>query len=268
MKAMIFAAGLGTRLQPLTNSIPKALIPVSGKPLLEHVILKLKEAGFDEIIINVHHFPDMVLDFLEQNNNFGIRIEVSDERDVLLNTGGAIKKAGWFFDDGKPFLVHNVDILSNIDLANLYHCHAQSGSLATLVVSKRDTFRYLLFDENNFLRGWKNELTGETRPKHLEDATSYTKLAFAGIQILSPEVLTLMESYPDRFPIMDFYLSNANKQKIHSCAPSGFKMMDVGKLETLHEADSFFAAIEENSGNLFRSPDIKVYTNNKENNIR
>ena len=145
---MIFAAGLGTRLKPITDNLPKALVPIAGKPLLEHVILKLKTAGFDEIIINIHHFPDQIIDFMKANNNFGIRIEVSDERDELLDTGGGIRKVAWFFDDGKPFLVHNVDILSNIDLVELYNQHISTNSLATLVVSQRDTFRYLLFDKN------------------------------------------------------------------------------------------------------------------------
>ena len=131
MKAMIFAAGLGTRLKPVTDTIPKALVPVNGKPLLEHIILKIKNAGFDEIIVNVHHFPDQIIEFIELNNQFGIRIEISDERDRLLETGGGIKKAEWFFDDNQPFLVHNVDILSNLDLKKLYTNHLKSNSMAT-----------------------------------------------------------------------------------------------------------------------------------------
>ena len=131
MKAMIFAAGLGTRLKPITDILPKALVPIAGKPLLEHVILKLKAVGFDEIIVNIHHFPNQIIEFLKANNNFGIRIEVSDERDELLDTGGGIRKAARFFDDGKPFLVHNVDILSNVDLKALYHQHIRNNSLAT-----------------------------------------------------------------------------------------------------------------------------------------
>src|ERR1035437_9615569 len=137
MKAMIFAAGLGTRLKPVTDNLPKALVPIAGKPLLEWVILKLKAAGFDEIIVNVHHFPNQIIDFLKGNDNFGIRIEISDESDSLLDTGGGIRNAAWFFDDGKPFLIHNVDILSNVDLKALYHQHLRTNSLATLVVSKR-----------------------------------------------------------------------------------------------------------------------------------
>lgn len=236
---MIFAAGLGTRLKPLTDNLPKALIPIAGKPLLEHVILKLKASGFDEIIVNVHHFPDQIIAFLKANDNFGIRIEVSDERDLLLDTGGGIRKAAWFFDDGKPFLVHNVDILSNVNLKALYNQHLRTNSLATLVVSQRDTFRYLLFDDNLRLNGWLNEKTGETKPSNLKKIEFYNKLAFAGIQVLSPSVFELMEPLNPKFPIMDFYLSNAKTQTISGFVPENFKMMDVGKLDVLDEAEKF-----------------------------
>lgn len=237
---MIFAAGLGTRLKPLTDRLPKALIPVADIPLLEHIILKLRASGFDEIIINVHHFADMVIDFLEYKKHFGIRIEISDERDVLLDTGGAIKKAGWFFDDGKPFLIHNVDILSNLNLIKLYEHHIHSNPLATLVVSERETSRYLLFDEKQYLHGWINYMTGEIRPDTLSNIKPYHKLAFAGIQVLSPQALELMQSYPDKFPIMDFYLSNAQDQRIEGCIPPDFKMIDVGKIDILDRAESFY----------------------------
>ena len=239
MKAMIFAAGLGTRLKPLTDSIPKALVPIAGKPLLEHVILKLKAAGFDEIIVNVHHFPDQIIDFLKVNNNFGIRIEVSDERDQLLDTGGGIRKAKHFFDNGQPFLVHNVDILSDIDLKELFQQHLAADSLATLVVSKRDTFRYLLFDDDHRLCGWINETTGETKPIKFDDISCFNKLAFAGIQVLSPRVFELMETLDAKFPIMDFYFSNAQTQVIKGFIPTDFHMLDVGKLNVLDEAERF-----------------------------
>ncbi len=239
MKAMIFAAGLGTRLKPVTDNLPKALVPIAGKPLLEHVILKLKSAGFDEIIVNVHHFPDQLIDFLKANNNFSIRIEVSDERNLLLDTGGGIRKAAWFFDDEKPFLVHNVDILSNVDLKVLYHQHLRTNSLATLVVSKRDTFRYLLFDDNLRLSGWINEKTGETKPINLKKIELYNKLAFAGIQVLSPKVFDLMKNLEPKFPIMDFYLSNAASQTITGFVPDNYNMLDVGKLDILDEAERF-----------------------------
>lgn len=239
MKAMIFAAGLGTRLKPLTDSMPKALVPIAGKPLLEHVILKLIAAGFDEIIVNVHHFPDQIIDFLKSNNNFGIRIEVSDERDFLLDTGGGIRKAAWFFDDGKPFLVHNVDILSNADLATLYRQHLRTNSLVTLVVSRRDTFRHLLFNDDLRLKGWVNEKTGETKPIDLKNLWFYNKLAFSGIQVLSPQVFELMQKFEPRFSIMDFYLSNASGQLISGYVQQDYKMLDVGKLNMLDEADLF-----------------------------
>ena len=236
---MIFAAGLGTRLRPLTDKIPKALVPIAGKPLLEHVILKLKAAGFDEIIINIHHFPTQIIDFLKEKNNFGIRIEVSNEQAMLLDTGGGIRNAAWFFDDGNPFLVHNVDILSNVNLKALYNEHTQQNSLATLVVSKRDTFRYLLFDEDKRLCGWINEKTGEAKPTHFTDISGYNKFAFAGIQMLSPRIFNIMENLEPKFPIMDFYLSNVRNQIIKGYTPTDFKMMDVGKLNVLEEAERF-----------------------------
>lgn len=243
---MIFAAGLGTRLKPMTDTIPKALVPIAGKPLLEHVILRLKEAGFDELIVNVHHFPDQIIDFLRANNNFGIRIEISDERDLLLDTGGAIRKAAWFFDDGQPFLVHNVDILSNLDLKKLYDQHQTANPLATLVVSERDTFRYLLFNGDNRLCGWINEKTGETKPVKFETIKRFNKLAFAGIQVLSPDVFDRMESLQPKFPIMDFYLSNAQQQIINGYIPTDFRMMDVGKLNVLDEAEKFVTMMTPN----------------------
>ena len=239
MKALIFAAGLGTRLKPLTDTMPKALVPIDGKPLLEHVILKLKAAGFNQIIVNVHHFPDQIIDFLKSKNNFDLRIEVSDERDKLLDTGGGVKKAKWFFDDGKPFLVHNVDILSNIDLQSLYQQHLETSPLATLVVSERDTFRYFLFDKEARLKGWINEKTGEVRPENLTNTELFNKLAFSGIQVLSPEVFKLMDHFSDHFSIVDFYLRNAAQQQIKAYVPQALKMIDVGKLNVLTEAEQF-----------------------------
>lgn len=243
MKAMIFAAGLGTRLKPLTDTLPKALVPVAGKPLLEHVILKLKDAGFNEIIINVHHFPDQIVDFLKKRHNFGIRIEISDEREVLLETGGGIRKASWFFDDGKPFLVHNVDILSNIDLKALYSQHLRTNSLATLAVSQRNTFRYLLFNDDLQLKGWINEKTGEVKPAILKKPENYQKLAFSGIQVLSPSVFDKMQPFGNKFPVMDFYLSSMMTEVISGFVPENYRMLDVGKIDILEEAENFFREI-------------------------
>ena len=154
---MIFAAGLGTRLKPLTDHMPKALVPVAGKPMLEHVILKLIASGFDEIVINVHHFAEQIIDFLKEKNNFGIKIWISDETEELLDTGGGIKKASSLLNE--PFLVHNADILSNVDLKTLYDFHIASENDATLLVSPRKTVRYLLFNQTNRLCGWINKDT-------------------------------------------------------------------------------------------------------------
>lgn len=249
MKAMIFAAGLGTRLKPLTDTMPKALVPVAGKPLLQHVIEKLKAAGFDEMIINIHHFAEQIIDFVRENGSFDVRIEFSDERDKLLGTGGGIRKARWFFDDGKPFLVHNVDILSNIDLKNLYEGHARNRSAATLVVSERKTSRYLLFDENIRLKGWINEKTGETKsPVTGMDVRDCKKLAFSGIHIIQPSVFGYMDAFPDKFSIVDFYLSVCCKEDVTGFVLPGLRLLDVGKPGSLEEAVSFLR--EEKNRNL------------------
>lgn len=237
---MIFAAGLGTRLKPLTDQMPKALIPVAGKPLLEHVILKLRDAGSDEIIINIHHFPQQIIDFVESKNQFGIHITFSDEQDQLLETGGGVRKAEHFLNDGKPFFVHNADILSNTDFKALFAQHQRTQPLATLVVSERDTFRYLLFDDDLQLRGWVNEKTGELKPSGFSKPQLYQKLAFSGIQVLSSGVFELMRNLENRFSITDFYLSQVKQQRILGYVQDGFKMIDVGKTDTLLQAESFF----------------------------
>lgn len=240
MKTLIFAAGLGTRLKPITDNLPKALVPINGKPLLEHIILKLKNSGFDEIIVNVHHFPDQIIDFLNEKNKFNIRIDVSDERHNLLDTGGGIKRTSDFFSDGKPFLVHNVDILSNINLKELYDFHCkQTNVLSTLVVSKRNTFRYLLFNDENYLCGWINEKTNETKPFLNLNPLNFNKLAFSGIQIISPKIFDIMKNYEEKFPIMDFYLQNCRKEKIMGYYPNNLQIIDVGKLDALEEAKRF-----------------------------
>jgi NDP-sugar pyrophosphorylase family protein len=240
MKALIFAAGLGTRLKPLTDTMPKALVPINGKPLLELVLQKLIASGFDEIIINVHHFADQIIDFVKQNNSFGVRIEISDERDALLETGGGIKKASWFFNNGEPFLVHNVDILSNIDLKELYDYHLSHNGIATVVVSNRDTARYLLFNSNLRLNGWTNIKTGEVRsPFEMLDVSSCQRLAFSGIHVISPKVFDLMDSWNGKFSVIDFYLDIAAKETIKGFVPENLNMIDVGKIDSLHDAELF-----------------------------
>lgn len=240
MKALIFAAGLGTRLKPLTDTMPKALVPINGTPLLELVLRKLIASGFDEIIINVHHFADQIIDFVKRNNSFGVHIEISDERDALLETGGGIKKASWFFDDGEPFLVHNVDILSNIDLKGLYDYHLSHNGIATVVVSNRDTARYLLFDSNLRLNGWTNIKTGEVKsPFETLDVSSCQRLAFSGIHVISPKVFDLMSGWNGKFSVIDFYLEVAAKETIKGFVPENLKMIDVGKIDSLHDAELF-----------------------------
>lgn len=241
MKAMIFAAGLGTRLKPLTDHMPKALVTVAGKPMLEHVINKLKSAGFDEIVINVHHFPGQIIDFLKENDNFGIQIHISDETELLLDTGGGIKKAASFFAGNEPFLIHNVDILSNVDLKALYDYHRTSGNDATLLVSPRKTVRYLLFNEENRLCGWANKDTLQTKPEGFIYRPSVQKeYAFGGIHVISPTLFNYMgDEWTGKFSIMDFYLQTCQKARLGAYAKEDLQLIDIGKPETLAQAEDF-----------------------------
>ena len=240
---MIFAAGLGSRLKPLTDNMPKALVPVAGKPMLEHVILKLKEAGFDQIVINIHNLGQQIIDFLQANNNFGVKIYISDERDYLLDTGGGIKKAALFLQGDEPFLVHNVEILSNEDLKQLYQQHVNNNALATLLVSQRQTSRYLLFNQENKLCGWRNHATGEVKSFYpYFDPQQYTEYAFGGIHVMSPKILDWMEEWTGKFSIIQFYLSICARTDIHAFPSSNLRLLDIGKPETLAEAERFLHA--------------------------
>lgn len=233
---MIFAAGLGTRLKPLTDTMPKALVPVGGEPLLWHVIMKLKAAGFERIVVNVHHFADQIIDYLKSNDNFGLDIRISDEREQLLETGGGIKKALPLFDADSPILIHNVDILSNLDLARL------PMDAPLLVVSERKTKRYLLFDDDKRLQGWTNIETGEFKGPIAQCSMSNVqckKLAFSGIHVFHPSLAPLLSDMPDRFPIMDFYLSACATHLIKGYEATDLRLMDVGKLDTLDQAEKF-----------------------------
>lgn len=242
---MIFAAGLGTRLKPLTDHTPKALIPIQGKPMLEHVILKLKDAGFHQIVINIHHLGQQILDFLEANHNFGIEIYISDERDYLLDTGGGIKQAEKFLQGNEPFLIHNVDILSNIDLKDLYKRHLATNPEATLLVSKRNTSRYLLFNKENKLCGWRNRETGEVKSFYPDfDPRQYNEYAFSGIHILSPKIFEWMEEWTGKFSIIHFYLSICAKTNIQAYAADDLHLMDIGKPETLAKAEEWVKNIQ------------------------
>lgn len=241
MQAMIFAAGLGTRLKPLTDTMPKALVKVGGKPLIEHVILNLKAAGAEKIVVNVHHFAGQIVDFLTSNNNFGIDIRISDESSMLLETGGGIKRAAPLFSSDKPILIHNVDILSNVDLRKFYESNLDND--ATLLVSGRVTKRYLLFDDKMSLKGWTNTSTGEVKMKNgaalLDNGSSFNKFAFSGIHIFTPRLFPLFADYPDKFGIMDFYLGTGGDVDIKGYLKNDLQLMDVGKLDTLNEAETF-----------------------------
>ena len=245
MKAMIFAAGLGTRLKPLTDTMPKALVPVCGQPLLYHVLTKLVAAGYDDVIVNVHHFPDQIIDYL-CIHDFGAKITISDERDFLRETGGGIKHVRPLLDffaplgmTGEPFLVHNVDIISNLDFKWLREQHREEA-VATVVVSERETQRYLLFDEDGRLKGWTNVKTGEVRSPYPDiDPAKLRKLAFAGIHLMSPAIFDAFDElgFGDRFSIMDFYIRACADYPIYAAVPPDFRMVDVGKKETLSEAE-------------------------------
>ncbi len=239
MKAMILAAGLGTRLKPFTNNTPKALVPILDTPVIEHVILKLKDQGFNEIIINIHHFADQIIDFIKSRNYFDIRIEFSDEREKLLDTGGAIKKASWFFDAHEPVLIHNADIISDVDLFSVYNHHIQKKALATLVVNERKTSRYLFFDKNNNLKGWINEKDGKTVSSSVFNPLEHQKLAFFGIHVLSGNAISLMKEFPDKFSIIDFYLSMCDDYSVNAFIANDNYMVDVGKLDSLEKAEEF-----------------------------
>lgn len=253
MQAMIFAAGLGTRLKPLTDRIPKALVSVGGEPLLKRVIFRLKDAGFTRIVVNVHHFSSQIIDYLRDNDNFGMDIRISDETDKLLETGGGIRKAWPLFDAHEPVLIHNVDILSNVDLEKFYQIEtkdlteeSQEASpeekplAARLLVSERKTKRYLLFDDSMRLVGWTNIETGEVKSPypHLDPAKC-KMYAFSGIHMVAPSIFPLMEEEPDKFPIMDFYLKHCDKVCIEGYVKNDLRLMDVGKQETLKEAEAF-----------------------------
>lgn len=237
MNAMIFAAGLGTRLRPLTDNCPKALVKVAGKSLLEHNIIKLKAAGFDHIVVNVHHFGQQIIDFLADNDNFGIDIKVSDERDLLLDTGGGIRKALQLFDNDDPVLIHNVDIISDVDVKAVYDKHIESSAEATLCIAWRKTSRYLLFNENLRMCGWTNISTGEVKGEKAENM-----YAFAGIHVLNKTLIDSLdkmakEENTDVFPIMQYYLRNCSEMRFMGYKlPENTNWVDCGKPESLTRA--------------------------------
>ena len=252
---MIFAAGLGTRLKPLTDTMPKALVPLAGKTLLQWQIEKLKAAGITDIVVNVHHFPDQIIDYLCENNQFGCHIQVSDERDMLLETGGGLRKAHPLLTSNlsplasSPILVCNVDILSNIDIPALLNAY-NPEEMGVVVVYPRDTQRYLLFDDNSRLRGWTNIATGEVRGPLSDNRypiANTRKLAFSGMQVLNPRIFEVMEKVVaekgEKFSLIDLYLSIAEKEILRAFIPENYRMMDVGKINQLSEAEAFAQAL-------------------------
>ena len=247
-QAMIFAAGLGTRLKPYTNHCPKAMVEVAGRPMIAHQLEKLHKAGFTRVVINVHHYAEQIIDYVNANNGFGLDVAFSDERGQLLETGGGIRKALPLFDTDSPVLIHNVDIFSNADLDALYTKHITTGADASLLVSQRTTSRYFVFDDEDRLVGWKNLQTSEVRTAHdglkpalehlTEDDESYRLRAFSGIHIISPTLFPLLERQGEVFSITNFYWQNSLCQRIRCVeAPKGFQWVDAGKPEALKRAD-------------------------------
>lgn len=243
MIAMIFAAGLGTRLKPITDRLPKALVPVSGIPLLEIQIRKLYQTGVRKVIVNVHHFSQQIIDYIQSHPYKDMTFLISDESGNLLDTGGGLKKAVTLLDAEErriPLLVHNVDILDNGDMAVFYQ-RCEPGVDALLMVSQRPTKRYFLFDGKNRLVGWTNIETGEVRTPFADfDVEKCRKLAFAGMHVVTEKVYEAMDSFPDKFSITDFYISQCASLNIKGYVQQDFQMVDVGKLDSLQHAEDFY----------------------------
>jgi NDP-sugar pyrophosphorylase family protein len=248
-QAMIFAAGLGTRLKPLTDTMPKALVPVGGRPLLDINIRRLMAQGYDRFVVNIHHFAQQIIDYVKQQD-YAPLVHFSDESDQLLETGGGLKKAQNLFRDDEPILIHNVDILDNVDYEWFARQH-QPDEDAVLLVSQRKTKRYLLFDNAMHLMGWKNIETGEIKSPYeyvrrtglSQHGESLNMFAFSGIHSFSPRLFSLMDRFPDRFPIIDFYLSVCHRSPIVGLVKQDLQLMDVGKIETLDQAEKFIQSI-------------------------
>ena len=247
---MILAAGLGTRLKPLTDTMPKALVPVGGKPLLELNIRKLQAQGYDRFVVNIHHFAQQIVDYVAQQD-YAPLVRFSDETEALLETGGGLKKAAPLFVDDEPVLIHNVDILDNVDYDWFSRQH-QADEDAVLLVSRRKTKRYLLFDNAMRLMGWKNVETGEVKSPYeyirrtglSQHGEPLNMFAFSGIHSFSPRLFPLMDRFPDRFSIIDFYLSVCHRSHIVGLVKDDLKVLDVGKLDSLHEAEQFLSTTD------------------------
>ena len=232
MKAMILAAGVGSRLRPLTNETPKALIDVGGTPMIEHVIRRLKSASVTEIVVNLFHLGDRIVDFLASKGNFGLHVEFTREAE-LLDTGGGLKNAAPFFDDGKPFFLHNVDVLSEVDLGGLLRFHQEAGALATLAVQRRPSSRLLLFDQGGRLCGRETRDGVQWARAPVPGAE---RLAFAGIHVIDPAIFSRMTE-TGSFPITQTYLRLAGEgEQIGACCVDGSYWQDIGSAEKLEQA--------------------------------
>lgn len=254
-KAIIFAAGKGTRLRPLTDHIPKALVKVGGEPMLKRVIIKLKDIGIDEIVINVHHFAGQIKDYINANQQFGLNIQISDETDLLLDTGGGILKAAkWLEVGNEPFLVHNADILTDFDISSMYKDHMEYQRDITLLCDKRETSRYLLFDQDMEMHGWCNVSTGEVKPSNLDIESTFRKYSFGGVHLMQPSVINSLRQYchqraafcnsePTKmsFSIIDFFIEYCSRLCIGGYIPkTAYIWHDIGKPESLKRADDIF----------------------------
>ncbi|MBO7645958.1 MAG: NTP transferase domain-containing protein [Prevotella sp.] len=241
MQAMIFAAGKGTRLKPLTDVIPKALVPVGDMPLLQRIYLKVLDAGAGKVVVNVHHHAPQLKNYCSLlSARYGVEIGISDESDRLLETGGGIKKARSMFSP-EPVLIHNCDILSNVNLRQFYEAGTDADAL--LLVSERNTSRYLLFSEDMRLVGWTNVQTGEVKTPYRELPSNVRKLAFAGIHVMNPTMFPLMDEWGDAFPIIDFYLRHCAEMRVQGYVQPDLRLLDVGKLDTLENAADFLNAL-------------------------
>ena len=237
MKAMILSAGLGTRLKPFTNNHPKALALVNKKSLLQRNVEYLQRFGIRELIINVHHFSEQIVEAVNANNGWGSSITISDETDAVLETGGGLQKARWYFEGEQNFVLMNVDILTNLDLQQMISQHTEQTSLATLATTNRQTSRYFLFDEQNTLCGWRNKQTGDE--KISKPAKTFYERAFSGIHIINAQLLLLLKQ-EGKFSMVDVYLQLAKEHQIQSFDHSGSTFIDVGKPESISKAETLF----------------------------
>lgn len=257
MKALVFAAGLGTRLGEFTKEHPKALVEVDGTPMLGRVLLKLRDAGISDVTVNVYHFAQQIKDYLAANDEFGMLLHISDETGMLLETGGGMLAAARYLDGDEPVVVHNADILTDFPLAEMISRHSASGADATLLVAKRDTARYIMFAPDGRMEGWTNISTGQCRPEGFVPQAAMLRRAFGGVHVVSPRILAALARYNDarvsagaaadahgvsRFSIMDFYIDSCRELQLRAYEPSRpYRWCDIGKPDSLARARELFA---------------------------